>query len=119
MTTAHLTDTTLAVRLTRGEKITGLLRDFDVPLSAVRSARVEPDGLTAASGLRAPGLALPWHRKIGTWRSRGRRTVVDVRRGRPALSVELSGHRLTGLLLDVDGAHELASALDAMGTAKG
>jgi hypothetical protein len=42
-----------------------------------------------------------------------------VRRGRPALSVELSGHRLTGLLLDVDGAHELASALNAMGTAKG
>jgi hypothetical protein len=66
MTTAHLTDTTLAVRLTRGEKITGLLRDFDVPLSAVRSARVEPDGLSAASVCELPGLALPWHRKIGT-----------------------------------------------------
>lgn len=115
MTTAHLTTGTLAVRFSRGEKIAGVLRDIDIPLTAVRSATVEPDGLTAATGVRAPGLALPGYKKIGTWRGRGRRTVVVVRRGRPALRVDLSGHRYSRLLLDVEDAADLAAALGADG----
>jgi hypothetical protein len=54
------------------------------------------------------------HRHASSWARRpracqdrdlrrgGRRTVVVVRRGRPALHVELSGHRLTALLLGAD-----------------
>lgn len=113
MTTALITDKSLAVRFSLREKVAGLITDIDVPLTAVRSASVEPDGLRAATGIRAPGLALPRHTKIGTWRRQGRRTVVVARRGRPALRVDLSGHRYSSLLLDVESAAELASALTA------
>ncbi len=116
MTTVHLTDTVLAVRFSRSEKLAGLLRDFDVSLSGVRAACVEPDGMAAATGMRAPGLGIPGLAKIGIWRRGGRRTVVVVRRGRPALHVELSGHRLTALLLDADDAVPLARALNTLTT---
>ena len=49
----------LAVALTTREKIAAVHGDIDVPLSAVREVRVEPDALAAVRGLRAPGLAIP------------------------------------------------------------
>ena len=58
MATLQLTDSTLAVSLTRAEKIAGLLRDVEVPLASVRSVEVVADPLAAVRGLRAPGLAL-------------------------------------------------------------
>ena len=100
MTTVAFDDGTLRVRLTRREKVAGLLRDLNVPLSAVRAVTVVADGLDATQGLRAPGLAIPG-RRIGTWRRGGQnKTVVAVRRGHPALWVELSGQPWSGLLLD-------------------
>jgi hypothetical protein len=113
MATAHVSKESLVVNFTTAEKIAGVLRDIELPLSAVRSARVVPDGLTAATGMRAPGLALPGYNKSGTWRRQGRHSVVVVRRGRPALRVELSGHRYSDLLIDVDNAVELARTLSA------
>lgn len=40
-------------------------------------------------GIRAPGLAWPGHVKVGTWRGRWGKDLVAVRRGRPAVVVEL------------------------------
>ena len=48
-------------------------------------------GLSKAYGL--PGL-----RMVGTWRGRGR-TLVSVRRGEPAVVVELTGHRYERLVI--------------------
>lgn len=118
MATAHVSNESLVVRFTTAEKIAGVLRDVELPLTAVRSATVAPDGLTAATGMRAPGLALPGYNKIGTWRRRGRRSLVVVRRGRPALRVQLSGHRYSDLLIEVDNAVELARTLSASPHAK-
>ena len=114
MARAHLSEDSLVVRFSAGEKIAGVLRDIDMPLSTVLSASVEPDGLSAATGMRAPGLAVPGYNKIGTWRSRGRRTLVVVRRGRPALSLRLAEHRYSDVLIDVDNAVDLARALSAL-----
>lgn len=50
---------------------------------------------------------------IGTWRGREGRTLVSVRRGRPALRVTLEGERYRRLLLDVDDATATAAALAA------
>ncbi|WP_214368459.1 hypothetical protein [Pseudonocardia sp. H11422] len=102
MTTAHVTDDALHVTFTRPEKLAGLIKDVRVPLSAVRDAVVVPDGMVATRGLRAPGLAVPGARKIGTWRRPGEKTLVSVRRGRPAVRVSLAGQRHDTLLLDVD-----------------
>jgi hypothetical protein len=113
MATLQLTPTTLAVRLTRGEKIAGLMRDVDVPLTAVREVTVVLDPLTELRGLRAPGLALPGVRKIGTWRSSGRRTLVSVRRDQPAVRVRVEGAHWDTLLIGTDDAEAVAAALSA------
>ena len=111
MSTIHLSHDTLTVRLARLTRLAGLLRDQVVPLTAVTAVEVVPDGLAAARGLRAPGLALPGRRKVGTWRGRGARRLVDVRRGQPALRLQLRGQRYDELLLGHDDASALASRL--------
>ena len=103
----------LSVRLTTAEKILGFLRDVDVPLSAVRDVEVVRDAVAATRGLRAPGLGLPGLRMIGTWRGVGRRTLVSVRRGQPAVRVMLDGQRWDELLVGSDDAAAVAASLTA------
>jgi hypothetical protein len=111
MATLQLTPKTLTVRLTRFEKIAGLLRDLEVPLSAVRSVTAVDSGLEATRGLRAPGLGLPGVRKVGTWRGRGQKTMVSVRTGQPAVRVELDGARFDVLLIGADDAAARAAEI--------
>ncbi|MCV2488346.1 alpha/beta hydrolase [Geodermatophilus sp. YIM 151500] len=113
MATLSLTRSSLSVRLSRGEKVAGLLRDLEVPLTSVRSAEVVDDPLAAVRGLRAPGLALPGVRRIGTWRRPGERSYVCVRRGQPALRVGLRGERYDAVLVGADDAARIAAHLDA------
>ena len=111
MATVTATPEALTVTLSRRERVLGLLRDLEVPRSAVRAVEVVPDGLAATRGLRAPGLALPGRRKVGTWRGRGEKTLVSVRRGQPAVRVRLAGQRFDTVLLGVDDAATVAGAL--------
>ena len=111
MTTIDISADVLAVRFTRTEKVLGLVRDLDVPLADVVSTSVETQGVSAPRGLRAPGLGLPGIRNIGTWRRRGHRTLVSVRRGQPALRVQLSSGRYDELLIGADDAHALAARI--------
>jgi hypothetical protein len=67
--------------------------------------------VAATQGLRAPGLGLPGLRKIGTWRGAGRRTLVSVRRGQPAVRVTLEGRRWDELLVGTDDAAAVAASL--------
>lgn len=113
MATLHTTSRTLTVSLSPAEKVLGLLRDVEVPLSAVRDAAVVPDGLAAARGVRAPGLGLPGRRKIGTWRRPGEKTLVSVRRGQPAVRVRLAGQRFDTLLVGTDDAATVAATVAA------
>jgi hypothetical protein len=115
MATVQLTPTTLTVRFTAAEKIAGLVRDVELPLAAVRSAELVPEPLAGIGGLRAPGLALPGLRKIGTWRRPGERTLVSVRKGQPAVRVRLDGARYDALLLGADDAAALARSLAPAG----
>jgi len=111
MATLQSTATAVRVRFTPAERLAGLVRDVEVPRTAVSAVEVVPDPLTALHGLRAPGLALPGIRKIGTWRGRGMRTLVSVRRDQPAVRVELTGQRFTSLLIGADDAARLAAEL--------
>jgi hypothetical protein len=113
MATLQVTPPTLSVRLTPAEKIAGLVRDVDVPLTAVRDVEVVREPLAVLRGLRAPGLALPGVRKIGTWRRPGERTLVSVRRDQPAVRVRLEGARWDALLIGTDEAEAVAAALAA------
>jgi hypothetical protein len=113
MATMKITQDQLELHLTRGEKLGGLLRDHTVPLSAVQGVEVVPDGLDAARGIRAPGLALPWARKIGTWRRPGSKTLVTVRRDQPAVRIRFDGQRHTAWLVGLDDAEQVAAQLRA------
>jgi hypothetical protein len=119
MATLQLTPPTLSLRLTRAEKIAGLLRDVDVPLTAVRGVELVTDPLQAMRGMRAPGLALLGRRKIGTWRRPGERTLVCVRRGQAAVRIRLDGQRYDTLLVGADDAEGLAGELAALSGARG
>jgi hypothetical protein len=101
---------TLSVLLTSGEKIAGVLRDVDVPLNSVRDVEVVREPIASLRGVRAPGLRLP-RRAIGTWRRRGERTLVSIRRGQPAVRVRLEGARWDALLVGSDDADALAAAV--------
>jgi hypothetical protein len=111
--------TTLTLRFSRAEKIAGLVRDLEVPLPAVRDVEIVDQPLTAMRGLRAPGLALPGVRKIGTWRRPGERTLVCVRKGQPALRIRLTGARVDVLLIGSDDAAADAAAIRAALTPAG
>ncbi len=114
MATVTITSDTLQVRFTTAEKVLGLVRDRELPLSSVASVNVEANGLATVRGVRAPGLGIPGRVLIGTWRGRGR-TLVCVRRGEPALVVELSGEGYERLVIGAENAAELARQLQPVG----
>jgi hypothetical protein len=113
MATITLTPQTLSVCFSRGEKVAGLLRSQRVPVSAVVRAEVVPDGLTAARGMRSPGLGVPGRRRVGTWRGLHGKRLICVRAGQPALRVSLTGQSWTEMLLDVDAPEQVAASLAA------
>ncbi|MFC7450923.1 hypothetical protein [Rhodococcus daqingensis] len=112
MGTLTITDSTLRLTLSTLEKLGALHGDVEVPLSAIRAVEVCLDGPSAPRGMRAPGLGVPGGRKLGTWRSRGSREFVDVRRGQPALRIELSGQPFAALVVGVDDPEAFARRLD-------
>lgn len=114
MATIELTPTTLTVRFSAAERVAGLIRDITVPRAAIVSATAEHDGLRAVSGLRAPGLALPGRRKVGTWRGLGdapRRTAVSATGGEPAVRIVLEGQRWDQLIIGTPEAAGVAAEL--------
>ncbi len=100
------------VRLDRNEKIWGFLSDLRVPLSAIAAVEVVPDGRRATHGIRAPGLGGS-QRLIGTWRAKGDRQYVCVRRGQPAVKVTLDAHRFRTVLVGADDAEVVADTIRA------
>ena len=110
MSSIAVTEDRLTVRLSRLDRVLGLLRDQDVPRSAITGVDVVADGIAAVRGVRAPGLALPG-RRVGTWRSRRTKRLVDVRRSQPAVRVRLTGHRYDELLLGTDEPESVAGQL--------
>lgn len=111
MATFTIESETLTVHLSRAEKVAALRGDVRVPRSAVTGVTVEPDGLAAVRGIRAPGLAIPARTKIGTWRGRGHRAFVCVRSGEPAVRITLSGTGDDELLVSTPEANDIAQHL--------
>lgn len=108
-----ITSDRLQVRFTRFEKLAGLLRDVDIPLTEIRSCTAIRHGFTAVRGSRRPGFDLPGRLKVGTWWRGGQRTVVCVRRGEPALHISVRGHDDPSWLIGTPEAAQLAQELAA------
>ena len=108
MAAVSIDRTDLVVTLARNEKFWGLLRDLRVPITSISAVDVVPDGRRAVRGLRAPGLGGP-QRLIGTWRARGDKQYVCVRRNQPAVRITLDGERYRTVLIGSDDASRVAA----------
>ena len=85
--------------------------DVVVPLTAVRSVRSTERPWEELRGMRAPGTGLRGVIALGTWRhSLGRDFVAVYGRG-PAVVVELTGHRLSRLVVSSSEAERVADEI--------
>jgi hypothetical protein len=99
MATISVEEDRLRVTFPTREKLLGLVGDLDVPVSSVTSAREVGSWRADVRGWRV-GLGLPGVWLLGTWRSRGHRQLVALRRGRPAVRVVLRDEKYDELLIE-------------------
>lgn len=100
----------LVTTLERNEKLWGLLADLRVPVTSISTVEVVADGRKAARGIRAPGLGGS-QRLIGTWRAKGDKQFVCVRRHQPAVKVTVDDQRFRTILIGSDRAEQLADEI--------
>ena len=100
----------------RAEKVMGILRNLDVPLVRVVSAEpLRGSWWRVVRGWRV-GFSLPRVRLLGTWRARGRRQIVDLRRGQPSLRLTLGeGSSYDEVLVSSPAADEVLAQLRRTG----
>lgn len=115
MARLDVTDDQIHVRFTPTEKVLGFVRDHSFPRDAVEGVELIEDGLAAARGIRAPGLGIPRIRLVGTWRHRGGKDLVSVRRDQPALRVTLRNQRYAAVLIGLDDARNVVDRLQPAG----
>jgi hypothetical protein len=101
MATISVENGTLRVIFPLKEKLLGLVRDQEIPVSSVTGARPVGRWRDDLRGLRV-GLGLPGVWLLGTWVGRGHRQLVALRRHRPAVYVSLRGEKYDELLIETD-----------------
>lgn len=106
-----ISDNDMRIELSLWEKIFGLMGDRTIPRSSITDVALETDPLGATRGLRAPGLGVPGSVKIGTWRGKGRKMYVCIRRSTPAVRVETTGLDRDAFLVSVPDAADIVDAL--------
>lgn len=94
-------------------KLWGLVRRIEVPVSQVRGATHDPGVAEEYKGVRAPGLGVPGHKWVGTWRKDGERHYWNVRGGSNVVVIELSTPRFDRLYLSVDEPRNVVDAINA------
>ncbi|TDT16829.1 hypothetical protein BDK89_2427 [Ilumatobacter fluminis] len=101
----------VVIELSRFEKVMGFLGDLHIPRSAIESVTVVDDPHGELSGFRAPGLSVPGHTKIGTWRGKGKRIVAVIRKEQRALVIDTPELDTTRFIVTADDPDALAAAL--------
>jgi len=100
----------LHIELSTGEKWAALRRtDVAIPWADVVSVETVAEPFRLVHGLRAPGLAVPWRRKIGTWRSAGRKVFAATRAGLPGIRIVLNGNNFSEILVSLANSDEIAT----------
>lgn len=99
------------------DKLWGFRRRIVVPMSQVRGATYDPGAVYAGKGLRAPGLALPGMKWVGTFRRDGDRSYWNVRAGGQTIVIELSDSHFARLYLTVADARAVVDRINEAITA--
>jgi hypothetical protein len=106
-----ITDDTLTVQMSLGEKAEALHRDLTVPRSAVTGVRVVDDGLAEVQGLKMPGTGIPGVIMVGTWMSRDGSTFAVCHGRGPAIVIDLAGQHIDRIVMTVDNPEEALAEL--------
>jgi hypothetical protein len=109
---ATITADALTVRVTfpTREKLLGLVRDYEAPVSSVVGAREVGAWRDDVRGVRV-GLGIPTIWLLGNWIGRGHRQLVALRRNRRAVYVVLRGEKYDELLIETPDPAGLLSRL--------
>jgi hypothetical protein len=95
-------------------KLWGLRRRIEVPLAQVRGATYDPGATHAGKGMRAPGLAWPGRKWVGTFYQDGDKCYWNVRASGQTIVVELAeGAPFARLYLTVDDARDEVDRINA------
>jgi hypothetical protein len=113
MATITVDGLVVSVSFPTKEKLLGLVRDYEVPVSAVVGAREVGRWRDDLRGLRV-GLGLPGVWLLGRWISRGHRQLVALRRNRPAVYVVLRDQRYDELLIETPDPAGVLTRLPAL-----
>lgn len=93
MVTLLLDGTRLEVALSLSEKALAFRKgNVFVERSEITRVQLTEDAWTWLRGVRAPGTFVPGVLAVGTWRSAGGKDFALIRRGRPAVVIDLDGH---------------------------
>lgn len=112
MTRIDADDELVTIRFARHEKLLGILRDVTIPRACVAAATVPRHPMREVRGWRV-GLGLPGVIALGTWRRRGRKQLVSVRRGMPAIRLWLRDAAYDEAIISTPDAERLRETLHA------
>jgi hypothetical protein len=102
------------VVLSQLERLGALRGDVSVAVEDVADVCVSEAPFGRLRGLRAPGTGVPGVLALGTWRYRGGKDFVAVRRGRPAVILDVRpGGEFRRLIVSVDDAVRTAAGIRA------
>ncbi|MEN9660469.1 MAG: hypothetical protein RLZZ443_398 [Actinomycetota bacterium] len=112
MPSIQMTQDALIVRLTSAEKFWAFGGDVVIPWSQLRGAETVEPKFWLKLGMRAPGTGLaPWY-VAGTYRRRGDRAFVSWSSKRPALQINLDGHKFNRVVIGIEDAEGWAERIN-------
>jgi hypothetical protein len=101
------TKDSFTVLLSTGEKLAAFRGNVTVPRSQVVSAQIVPINFWRDLGFRVPGTGLPPLIVSGTYIKKGDKAFVSYFKGQTPVEIQLTGGRLTRLIIGLD---DLAAA---------
>jgi hypothetical protein len=110
MTTLDVENDRVVVRFSGRHAVMALARQVSVPLDAVTSVAVVPDGCEIDLGLRVGGTGIPRRLAFGRFRKRGGiRSFAAIYCGAPAVVIDAPGGDWDRLIVTLDDAERTAA----------
>ncbi len=111
MAELRIHDEDVQVRLSALQELGAVRRSFAVPRSAVAHVEVVDEPFSRIRGIRAPGTGWPKTIALGTWRGRGTKDFLSIRKDERAVLIELEGQDFDRLLIGCDDPESVAARL--------
>jgi len=102
MAKIDLTQDSLRVLLSVGEKLAAIRGNLTIERAQVVGAQIVPTNFWKNLGLRVPGTGLPPFIVSGTYLKKGDKAFVSYFKGQTPVEIKLSGGRFTRLIIGMD-----------------